>query len=296
MTMLPHEVVRQVRRLHVRARRAVESLVGGEYHSVFKGMGIAFEEVREYQPGDDIRTIDWNVTARMGHPFIKRFIEERELTVMLLVDCSASQDFGSRFLQKRSVIAELAAVLAFSATSNNDKVGLIAFANTVERFVPPRKGSRHALRLIRDVLFFRSIGRQTALRVGLDYLNRILHRRAIVFLLSDFLDQGFENAFKRTARRHDLIAIRVVDPREEDLPPVGLLALEDTETGERLLVDTKSRRTREAFADAACRRREDLRQLARSSRADMIEVSTDGSHLDSLIRFFRLRERRLRRS
>src|SRR5437588_9076448 len=190
--MIPHEVIRQIRRLQLKAKRAVENLLGGEYHSVFKGTGIAFEEVREYQPGDDIRSIDWNVTARMGHPFIKRFIEERELTVLLLVDCSGSQQFGTQSQQKREVAAELAAVLAFSAVSNNDKVGLIAFTDRVERCVPPRKGARHVLRLIRDVLFFQPVHRGTALREGLDYLNRILHRRATVFPFSDFLDHGFE--------------------------------------------------------------------------------------------------------
>ena len=294
--MLPREILRQIRRLHIRARRAVENLVGGEYHSVFRGMGLAFEEVRAYQPGDDIRTIDWNVTARMGHPFIKRYIEERELTVMLLIDCSGSHQFGTQLQQKREVIAELAAVLAFSAVSNNDKVGLIAFTDRVERFVPPRKGSRHVLRLIRDVLFFQPRHRGTALREGLDYLNRILHRRAIVFLFSDFLDHGFERSLKRTGRHHDLIAIRITDPREEELPDVGLLQLEDAETGQRALLDTGSRRVRDAFASAARQRREVLLQRLRSSRVDLVEVSTDGHHLDALIRFFRLRERRLRRT
>jgi uncharacterized protein (DUF58 family) len=294
--MLPREVIRQIRRLQIRARRAVEDLVGGEYHSVFKGMGLAFDEVRAYQPGDDIRMIDWNVTARMGQPFIKRYIEERELTVLLVIDCSGSHQFGTQVQQKREVIAELAAVLAFSAVSNNDKVGLIACTDRVERFVPPRKGSRHVLRLIRDVLFFQPVHRGTALREGLDYLNRILHRRAIVFLLSDFLDRGFERSLKRTARHHDLIAIRISDPREEELPDVGLLELEDAETGNRLLLDTGSRRVRDAFTLAARERREGLLQLVHSSGADLIEVSTDGSHLDALIRFFRFRERRLRRT
>src|SRR2546421_4226017 len=192
--MLPREVIRQIRRLQLRARRAVEDLLGGEYHSVFKGMGIVFDEVREYQAGDDIRAIDWNVTARMGHPFVKRFIEERELTVMLLVDGSASNQFGTRLQPKREIAAELAAILAFSAISNNDKVGLIVFTDRVERFVPPRKGTRHVLRLIRDVLFFQPKHRGTSLREGLDYLNRVLHRRAIIFLLSDFLDRDFEKS------------------------------------------------------------------------------------------------------
>src|SRR5436305_12923095 len=211
--MLPREVIRQVRRLQVRARRAVEDLVGGEYHSVFKGSGIAFEEVRAYQPGDDIRTIDWNVTARMGQPFIKRFVEERELTVVLLIDCSASHQFGTQFQRKREVAAELAALIAFTAVSNNDRVGLVQFTDEVERFVPPRKGSRHVLRLIRDVLYFQPQHKGTCLREGLDYLNRVLHRRAIVFLLTDFLDQDFERSLKRSGRRHDLVAVRITDPR-----------------------------------------------------------------------------------
>ncbi len=293
--MLPREVIRQIRRLQLKARRAVEDLLGGEYHSIFKGTGIAFEEVREYQPGDDIRTIDWNVTARMGHPFVKRFIEERELTVLLAMDVSGSHRFGSGVQQKREVAAELAAVLAFSAVSNNDRVGLLQFTDKVERFVPPRKGTRHVLRLIRDVLFFQPKRRGTSLREGLDYLNRVLHRRSIVFLMSDFLDRDFEGAFKRTGRRHDLIAVHVGDPREEELPNVGLLEVEDAETGKRRLVDTGSRAVREAYAARGRERRAALRQLARSAQIDLVEVSTDGGHLDALIRFFRLRERRLRR-
>jgi uncharacterized protein (DUF58 family) len=293
--MLPREVIRQIRRLQLKARRAVEDLLGGEYRSVFKGSGIAFEEVREYQPGDDIRAIDWNVTARMGHPFIKRFIEERELTLLLAVDCSGSNQFGTRLQQKREVAAELAAVLAFSAISNNDRVGLVQFTDRVERFVPPRKGTRHVLRLIRDVLFYQPEHRGTSLREGLDYLNRVLHRRTIVFLLSDFLDDAFAQSFKRTGRRHDLIAVRITDPREEELPPVGLLELEDAETGARLLLDTGSRQVREAYAVAATARRTALRELCHSAHVDLVEVSTDGGHLDALIRFFRLRERRLKR-
>jgi uncharacterized protein (DUF58 family) len=293
--MLPREVLRQIRRLQLKARRAVEDLLGGEYHSVFKGAGVAFEEVREYQPGDDVRAIDWNVTARMGHPFVKRFIEERELTVLLAVDCSGSQLFGTRAQQKREVAAELAAVLAFSAVSNNDRVGLVQFTDRVERFVPPRKGARHVLRLIRDVLFHQPRRTRTSLRDGLDFLNRVQRRRAVVFFFSDFLDEGYEWAFKRTARRHDLIAVRVADPHEEELPPVGLLRVEDAETGERLLLDTASRRVRDAYRAAALRRREAVRQLARSSGTDLIEVSTEGDHLDALVRFFRLRERRQRR-
>jgi uncharacterized protein (DUF58 family) len=293
--MLPRDVLRQIRRLQLRARRAVEDLLGGEYHSVFKGMGMAFEEVREYQPGDDVRTIDWNVTARMGHPFIKRYIEERELTVMLLIDWSGSHQFGTQRQQKREVAAELAAVLAFSAISNNDKVGLIGFTDQVECFVPPRKGTRHVLRLIREALYFQPAHPGTSLREGLTFLNRILHRRAIVFLLSDFLDQGFEPLLKRTGRRHDLIAVHIGDRREEELPAVGLIELEDAETGQRRLLDTSSRAVRESFAAAAQKRRDELRQLARSARIDLLEVATDGLHLEALVHFFQQRERRLQK-
>jgi uncharacterized protein (DUF58 family) len=293
--MLPREVLRQIRRLQLRARRAVEDLLGGEYHSVFKGAGIAFEEVREYQPGDDVRAIDWNVTARAGHPFVKRYIEERELTVVLAVDCSGSNEFGTRLQLKREIAAELAAVLAFSAISNNDRVGLLQFTDRVEQFVPPRKGTRHVLRLIRDVLFFRPAQRGTSLREALDYLNRVLRRRSIVFFFSDFIDRDYEHVFKRTARRHDLIAVRVADPREQELPAVGLVSLEDAETGQRLLLDASSRTVRDAYRRAAEARRDGLRQLTRSAGVDLIEVDTAGGHLDALIRFFQMRERRLRR-
>jgi uncharacterized protein (DUF58 family) len=293
--MLPRDVLRQIRRLQLFAKKAVEDLLGGEYRSVFKGMGIAFEEVREYQPGDDVRTIDWNVTARMGHPFIKRYIEERELTVLLLVDCSGSNRFGTHYRQKREVAAELAALLAFSAISNNDKVGLIAFTDRVERYVPPRKGTRHVLRLIRDILYFQPERSGTSLREGLDFLNRVQHRRAVVFLLSDFLDQGYERLLKRTGRRHDLVLARITDQREEELPAAGLVELEDAETGRHLLLDTSDRAARDAFAAAGRRRRDELRQLTGAAHIDLIEVSTEGDHLDALVQFFEARSRRGRR-
>jgi uncharacterized protein (DUF58 family) len=294
--VLPRELLRQVRRLQLRARRAVEDLLGGGYHSVFKGAGIAFEEVREYQPGDDIRSIDWNVTARMGHPFIKRFIEERELTVILVVDGSGSQAFGTGLHQKREVAAELAAVLAFSAITNNDRVGLLHFTDRVEKFVPPRKGVRHVLRLIREVLFFQPHFKGTCIREALRLLNRVLHRRAIVFLISDFLDTDYQQSLQYTGRRHDLIAMPIRDPREEQLPKVGLLQLEDSETGEYVLLDTSSKSVREEFARRAAKRREDLQQVAGAARVDVIEVSTEGGHLEALVRFFRLRHRRQRRT
>jgi uncharacterized protein (DUF58 family) len=290
--MLPRDIIRQVRRLQLRARRAVQNLFGGEYHSVFKGSGVAFDEVRAYQPGDEVRHIDWNVTARVGQPFIKRHVEERERTVLLAVDTSASLAFGTGSHTKREVAAELAAVVAFSAISNNDRVGLLQFTDHIEHYLPPRKGSRHVLRLIRDVLFFEPTRRATSLREGLDHLNRVQRKRAIVFLFSDFLDADLDRVLQRTARRHDLIAVHLEDPRERMLPNVGLVELEDTESGGRLLVDTSSAAVRHEYAARADRRENDLAKTMRGAGIDRIRVSTDGDHLEQLVRFFRARHRR----
>jgi uncharacterized protein (DUF58 family) len=292
--MLPADVLRQVRRLHLRARRVVQTLLGGEYHSAFKGAGLSFEEVREYQPGDDVRTIDWNVTARTGHPFIKRYVEERELTLLLVVDVSASQRFGTGLLTKRAAAAELAALLALCAVSNNDRVGLVAFTSEVERFVPPNKGPRHVLRLLRDILAFEPQKTGTDLAVALDYVVKVQRRRAIVFVIGDFLGSGYEKAFRRAARKHDLIAVRTADPRERDWPAVGLVRLRDAETGAQILVDTGDRQVREAFTTQAEERAAAFTKLALGSQADVIEVSTDGNHFDTLLGFFRKRDRRRR--
>jgi uncharacterized protein (DUF58 family) len=294
--MLTREVLRQVRRLQLRARRAVEDPLGGAYRSVFKGSGIAFEEVREYQPGDDIRSIDWNVTARMGHPFIKRYVEERELTVLLLVDASASLAFGTMDQSKRDVVAEIGALLTLCAASNNDKIGLVLCTDRVERFVPPRKGARHALRVIRDLFVIRPEHAGTDLAAGLDFVNRVTRRRVLLFLFSDFLTAGYEKALERTGHRHDVVAVQISDPRERELPAVGLVEMQDAETGERLVVDTSSRHFRDAFRERVAQRREAFTQLARGHRIDVLDVSTAGGHLDALIRFFRLRELRLRRT
>ena len=292
--MLTREVLRQVRRLQLRARRAVEDPLGGAYRSVFKGSGIAFEEVREYQPGDDIRSIDWNVTARMGHPFIKRYVEERELSVVLLIDASASMNFGSVDQTKRDVVAEIAALLTLCAVSNNDKAGLLFCSDRVEKYVPPRKGSRHALRLIRDLFVLRPTRPGTGLRAGLDFLGRVLHRRGLLFLFSDFLDEGHEKALERAGLRHDVVAVAVNDPLERELPDAGLLWVQDLETGEPRLVDTSDAAFRRAHAERRAARDAAFRQLTRAGRIDVLDVPTTGQHLDALIRFFRLRERRLR--
>lgn len=292
--MLPAEVLRQVRRLQLRARRAVRTLLGGEYRSAFKGAGLSFEEVREYQPGDDVRAIDWNVTARIGHPFVKRYAEERELTVVLMADLSASLRFGTGAGTKRAAAAELAAVLALAAVTHNDRVGLIGFTDRVERYVRPDQGSRHALRVLRDVLFFEPRHRGTDLGAALDYLNKVHRKRAIVFLFSDFLAGGSDDSFRRAARRHDLIAVRTSDPLERSWPDAGLVQLEDAETGRQVLVDAGDRRFRERFAARVAARRGAFTKLARSAGVDLIDVSTDGRHFDALHRFFRQRDRRRR--
>ncbi len=292
--MLPAEVMRQVRRLQLKARRAVRTLMGGEYRSAFKGTGLSFEEVREYQPGDDTRSIDWNVTARMGHPFIKRYAEERELTVLLMVDLSGSQRFGTGAVTKRAVAAELAAVLAFAAVSHNDRVGMLGFTDQIERYIPASKGPRHALRVLRDVLFFEPERSGTDLNAALEYLNRVHRRRTIVFLFSDFLHDGTVDSFRRAAQQHDLIAVRTTDPREQDWPSAGLLRIEDAETGRQAVIDTSNPRFQTAFAARAKARREAFTNLVRSAQVDLIDVSTDGNHFDALLRFFQLRDRRRR--
>jgi len=293
--MLPAEIIRQIRRLQLRARRAVQDLLGGEYHSVFKGTGLSFEEVREYQPGDDVRSIDWNVTARMGSPFIKRYVEERERTLILVIDVSGSQGFGTQRHTKRAVAAELAALLSFCAIHNNDRVGLITFTDAVELFIPPGKGTRHALRLIREILFGQARGKGTSVTLALDFLQKVQRKRAIVFLMTDFLDHGYERPVRLVARRHDLTLVRVDDPREAELPPVGLVQVEDAETGRQFLLDTSSAEVRAAYAERARERRESVGRLARGSSLDLIEVSTDGGHLDALVRYFERRESRQRR-
>ena len=290
--MLPVEVLRQIRRLQIRARRAVQTLLGGEYHSAFKGSGLAFEDVREYQPGDDIRGIDWNVTARTGTPFVKRYVEERELTVILAVDVSGSQDFGTQARTKRAVAAELAALVAFCAIANGDRVGLLAFSDRIEQSIPPNKGTRHVLRILRDILHFQPQGRGTDLKAALDHLNKVQKRRAIVVLFGDFLGEGFDESFKRTAHRHDLIAIRTADAREKTWPAAGLIQLEDAETDEPILIDSSSPAFRREFAARQLERRDRFVRLARSAQADWLEVGTEGDHFDAMLKFFRSRKRR----
>ena len=292
--MIPREILKQVRRVEIATRGLVNEVFSGEYHSVFKGRGMNFAEVRAYQYGDDIRSIDWNVTARTGTPFVKVFDEERELTVMLVVDVSASGDFGSRSRMKGEVAVEICAVLAFSAITNNDKVGLIIFSDRIEKFVPPRKGRRHGLRVLRELLYFQPEGRRTDVAGALGYLARVVRRRAVVFVVSDFFDTGYQKALAVAGRRHDTIVIRMGDPRERELPAVGYIELEDAETGEQLTVNVSDPAFREAFDHDVTETRTTLEREFRKTGIDVIEISTDRPYADRLMRFFRQRAKRFR--
>jgi uncharacterized protein (DUF58 family) len=293
--MLTRELLKKIRKIEIVTERLVRDRMAGQYHSVFKGSGIAFSEVREYMPGDDIRLIDWNVSARMNEPYVKLFIEEREMTVLLLVDMSASGRFGSRDQEKRELAAELAAILAFSAIRNNDRVGLIIFTDDVERFVPAKKGKKHVLRVISEILSYVPRSPRTNLGVGLDFLGRIARRRAVAFLVSDFLapSSQYERALRIASRRHDLIPVTVTDPLEEALPAVGLVELEDPETGELVVFDTSGPEGR-AFAVESRALRERRETLFRRLDLDAISVRTDRPYLPALTSFFEARARRLR--
>ena len=292
--MLPSEVMRQVRRIQIRTSRMVNEFLSGQYESIFKGQGIEFKEVRSYVPGDDIRAIDWNVTARTGEPHVKVMAEERELTVMLLVDMSGSGRFGSVNRLKNELAAELCAVLAFAAIQNNDKVGLLIFTDRVELFMPPQKGRKHVLRVIREVLCHEPKGKGTDIAAALHYLNNVVRRRAVVFLVSDFMDDHYADALRICNRRHDVIAATVTDPREEELPPVGLVNLRDAETGAEVLVNTRNAAFRRAYAEAADTARRARDERLRKARVDVMNVRTDTPYVNEIHRFFRMRERRMR--
>ncbi len=289
---LSPELLQRVRAIQIRTRRLVTDLMAGEYESAFKGRGMEFEEVREYQPGDDIRHIDWNVTARTGKPHVKEHREERELTVLLVVDVSSSGAFGSRRRFKQEVAAEVAAVLAWAAIRSNDRVGLVLASDRVERYIPPKKGRAHVWRVIREILGFRPAHRGTDLDGALEFVGRVTRRRAVVFLLSDFLDDGWQERLRVAARRHDLTAVVVGDRRESELPAAGILELEDAETGERLEVDTLDRRVRTALMEAARRDDEALSATFRSAGVGELRVQAGEPWIDDLIGFFRRRDRR----
>jgi uncharacterized protein (DUF58 family) len=293
--MIPRELLKKIRQIEIRTQRLVTETLAGHYHSVFKGQGMNFDEVREYQPGDDVRSIDWNVTARMNHPFIKKFVEERELTVLLVVDVSGSGLFGSLHQSKRELAAEVASVLAFSAIRNQDKVGLILYAETVEKFVPPRKGRRHVLRVIREILYHEPIRRGTRLEAPLEFVLRVLPHRAVIVVLSDFIGLVPLTHLRQVNRRHDVVAVQISDRYERELPPLGRLLLRDAETGEQVEINTASDRRRAAFAMRQSRNHNDLARLFRSASIDMIQLQTDQPYAATLGRFFETREQRRRR-
>ena len=288
------EILKQVKRVELKTRGLVDALFSGEYRSVFKGQGMEFAEVREYTPGDEVRAIDWNVTARMNKPFVKRYVEERELTIVLALDISGSESFGSVTRFKSDMMTEFAAVIALAAVRNNDRVGLIFFTDRVEHVVPPRKGKRHVLRIVRDLLAFEPKGRRTDLRPALEYMQRTLRQHTIVFLVSDFQDEGYEHALKVLGRRHDVVAVTLNDPAEQTLPSVGLARMRDPETGEFLEVDTTDRRVRAAYAEHIAAELSTRRRVLRRAGVDEVELTTDGSVIEPLLKFFRTRETRAR--
>ena len=290
--MIPKEVFQKIRRIQIRSSHTVDELLAGSWNSAFKGRGIEFEEVRPYQVGDDVRSIDWNVTARSDQPFVKLFREEREMSVSLLVDLSRSLDFGTQSQTKRELIAELGATLALSAIRNNDKVGLTLFTDEIEKAIPARKGSRHVLRIIRELLYCEPVGTGTDIRHALEHLNRTSKRRAVVFLISDFFDRDFESVLKIAKRKHDLIPIVVSDPREHELPNVGLIRLRDNETGDSTLVDTGSRRNRELYKKLYQRKAESRHTMFRRLQMEPMFLVTGGDIADPLRRYFHAREQR----
>ena len=290
--MLAKELLAKIRRIQIRTSHMANDVFAGHYHSTFKGQGMEFEEVREYLPGDDVRSIDWNVTARQGKPFIKRFREERELTVMLLVDVSASQAFGTNEQLKRELVAEVGATLAFSATTNNDKVGLILFSDRIEEHVKPAKGTRHVLRVILELLTHEPAGRGTDIAAALEHLNHVLRRRAVVFIISDFEDIDYERQLRIAKRRHNIIPISIRDPREVDLPNVRFVELVDNETGQRITVDTSSAAFRAAYHRQAVQGDEARQAMFRRLNTDAIELMTGQSYVEPLTKFFRARERK----
>jgi uncharacterized protein (DUF58 family) len=290
--MIPKEILKKIQQIQIHTRRLVNEAFVGEYHSVFKGRGMEFDEVREYQPGDEIRTIDWNVTARMGRPFIKRYVEERELTVMLLVDVSASGNFGSIKHLKNEVATEICAILALSAIKNNDKVGMIMFTDKIEKFIPPKKGPKHVLRVIRELLCAQPTGKGTNISVALEYLNKITHRRTISFIVSDFIANDYAHALRIANKKHDMITITIVDPREQELPNVGFIELRDAESDEILLLDTADSLARKEFGVLNNRRSQERSRLFRSMGVDEIVINTNRHHVEPIVRFFRMREKR----
>lgn len=291
--MISKEILRKIRKIHIRTNYIVNDIFAGEYESAFRGRGMEFEEVREYTPGDDVRDIDWNVTARFGHPFVKVYREERELTIMLLVDVSSSCFFGTRTQLKQELAAEIASVLAFAATKSNDKVGLIIFSDHIERFIPPKKGKNHVWGVIKNVLEHQPVSKKTDIAGALTYLNKVVRRKAVAFVISDFIADDFEKPLRVTGKKHDIIPISITDPRELELPRAGMVELQDAETGETILIDTSDKDFRTGYGLLAAKKLRDRFDLFKSTGLDYIDIRTDVPYIDPIMKFFRLREKRL---
>ena len=292
--MIPKEILKKVRQIEIRTGRLVNDVFAGEYESVFKGRGMEFHEVREYVPGDDIRSIDWNVTARAGHPYVKKFVEERELTVIIMADMSGSGSFGTRNKMKIELMAEIGAVLSFSAIKNNDKIGLLLFTDKAEKFIPPKKGRPHVLRVIREFLYYKPESRKTSISSAIEYLGKVLKKRAVVFLISDFMDTGYEKLLGILNKRHDIISISISDPREKDMPDIGLVKFEDAETGEILYLDTGGDLLKKELAKKRSAFLDNRNRAFRSIGLDSIDIFTDKPYIEPLIIFFRMRAKRFR--
>ncbi|MBU1147798.1 MAG: DUF58 domain-containing protein [Candidatus Omnitrophica bacterium] len=292
--MIPKEILKKVRQIEIRTGRLVNDVFAGKYESVFKGRGMEFHEVREYVPGDDIRSIDWNVTARTGSPYVKKFVEERELTVLLMADLSSSGDFGTKNKMKKEIMAEIGAVLAFSAIKNNDKVGLLLFTDHVEKFIAPKKGKAHVLRVIRELLYYKPKGKKTSINTAIEYLGKVLKKKAVIFLISDFMDSDYEKRLRILNKRHDIIAIPISDPRETSFPDVGLIEFEDAETGEVVYLDTADNLLKKEFKKRKYSFIEERNRIFRSVGVDSVEISTDKSYIKPLMLFFRKRAKRFR--
>jgi uncharacterized protein (DUF58 family) len=292
--MLSKELLQKVKHIEIRTSRLVNAAMGGEYHSVFKGQGMEFDEVRAYQFGDDMRSIDWNVSARQGHLYVKRYVEERELTVMLMVDLSGSKDFGTVRRMKNELAAEVAALLAFSAIQNNDRVGALIFTDVVEKYIPPKKGRKHVLRVVRELLAYEPIHRKTSIGTAVKYLNNVLTKKSVVFLISDFFDQGYEKSLRVANQRHDLVALPIWDPRENELPNSGIIQMIDPESGETLWIDTSARQTRERYRKIATASMEARNRIFRRNRIEFVDICTHRPYDVALVKFFRERAKRLR--
>ena len=290
--MITREIINKVRKIEIKTRGLSNHIFAGEYHSAFKGRGMTFSDVREYMPGDDIRTIDWNVTARFNHPYVKVFEEERELTVILLVDVSASGNFGTTVQFKKDLITELCAVLSFSAIQNNDKIGIIFFSDKIEKFIPPKKGKMHILCIIRELIEFKPTHKKTAIGDALRYVSNVIKKKSIVFVISDFTDKNFEDALKYTNKKHDVVALQIYDPRETELPDAGLIRLENAETGESIEIDSSNKETRNNFKKLAIQKEKMLNDAFAKSGIDWIKLRTDENYVHQLMRLFKKRGRK----